>query len=71
MSGEQLGHTGEDIVALQITSHDGGQALARELIDHGEREVSNLKYLFSSEQRWTPNQANTFIVSAWNHVGLS
>jgi len=34
------------------------------------REVSDLKYLFRTSQRWTRAQANDFIVKAWNHLGL-
>lgn len=34
------------------------------------REVSDLKYLFNTSQKWTREQANSFIVAAWHYVGL-
>ncbi len=34
-------------------------------------EVSELKYLFNPLQKWTRQQANTFIVDAWAHVGFA
>jgi hypothetical protein len=34
-------------------------------------EVSELKYLFRPQQKWTRQQANDFIVSAWNYVGFA
>lgn len=33
-------------------------------------EVSELKYLFRSSQKWTWQQAHSFIGSAWNYVGF-
>lgn len=33
-------------------------------------EVSELKYLFRPQQKWTRKQANDFIVAAWNHMGF-
>jgi hypothetical protein len=33
-------------------------------------EVSELKYLFRPQQKWTRQQANDFIVAAWNYVGF-
>lgn len=33
-------------------------------------EVSELKYLFGSHQKWTKKEARDFIVSAWNYVGF-
>jgi len=33
-------------------------------------EVSELKYLFRAGQKWTREQANTFILSAWNFIGF-
>lgn len=33
-------------------------------------EVSELKYLFRSTQKWTREQANAFTVAAWNYAGL-
>jgi hypothetical protein len=33
-------------------------------------EVSELKYLFRSQQKWTRQQVNNFIVAAWNYVGF-
>jgi hypothetical protein len=33
-------------------------------------EVSELKYLFGSSQKWTKKQAREFLVAAWNYVGL-
>jgi len=33
-------------------------------------EVSELKYLFRPEQKWTRQQANDFILKAWQHVGF-
>lgn len=33
-------------------------------------EVSELKYLFRSSQKWTRDQANAFTVTAWNYVGF-
>jgi len=33
-------------------------------------EVNELKYLFRSNQKWTREQANSFIVAAWNYVGF-
>jgi hypothetical protein len=37
---------------------------------NGWGEVSELKYLFGAHQKWTRQQANDFIVAAWNHVGF-
>lgn len=34
-------------------------------------EVSELKYLFRTGQKWTRQQANDFILAAWRHVGFS
>jgi len=33
-------------------------------------EVSELKYLFRAGQKWTREQVNSFIVSAWNYIGF-
>ncbi len=33
-------------------------------------EVSELKYLFRPSQKWTREQANSFIVTAWNYIGF-
>ncbi len=33
-------------------------------------EVSELKYLFRPSQKWTREQVNAFIVSAWNYIGF-
>lgn len=33
-------------------------------------EVSELKYLFGPHQKWSRQQANDFILSAWNFVGF-
>ncbi|MEO0646302.1 MAG: nucleotidyltransferase [Bacteroidota bacterium] len=33
-------------------------------------EVSELKYLFSSSQKWTCHQANAFTIAAWNYAEL-
>lgn len=33
-------------------------------------EVSELKYLFRAGQKWTREQANNFLVAAWNYVGF-
>lgn len=33
-------------------------------------EVSGLKYLFRSNQKWTREQTNAFIAAAWNYVEL-
>lgn len=33
-------------------------------------EVSDLIYLFHSGQKWTREQANAFILAAWNYVGF-
>ena len=33
-------------------------------------EVSELKYLFRPQQKWTRQEANDFVVAAWNHVGF-
>jgi len=33
-------------------------------------EVNELKYLFRSGQPWTREQANVFVVAAWNHIGF-
>lgn len=33
-------------------------------------EVSELKYLFRGNQKWTRAQANAFVVAAWNYVGF-
>lgn len=33
-------------------------------------EINELKYLFRSAQPWTREQANRFIVAAWNRVGF-
>lgn len=34
-------------------------------------EVSELKYLFRPNQKWTRQGANEFVVRAWNYLGLS
>ena len=34
-------------------------------------ELSELKYLFTPNQKWTRQQANDFILAAWRHVGFS
>lgn len=34
-------------------------------------EVSGMKLLFNSGQKWTRAQAHDFIIKAWQHVGLS
>lgn len=34
-------------------------------------EVSELKYLFGSHQKWTKQQAQNFILAAWNYVGFN
>lgn len=46
----------------QATSTDSGCS------DWGE--VSELKYLFRGPQKWTREQANSFILAAWNYVGF-
>jgi hypothetical protein len=33
-------------------------------------EVNNIKYLFHPSQKWTREQAHTFIDSAWDYVGI-
>jgi hypothetical protein len=33
-------------------------------------EVSELKYLIRPQQKWTRQQANDFIIAAWNYVGF-
>ena len=33
-------------------------------------EVSEIKYLFRTSQKWTREQANAFTVAAWNYAGL-
>jgi hypothetical protein len=33
-------------------------------------EVSELKYLFRGSQKWTWQQAHSFISAAWNYVGF-
>jgi len=33
-------------------------------------EVSELKYLFRSSQKWTPQQAHSFISAAWDYIGF-
>lgn len=33
-------------------------------------EVNELKYLFRTSQPWTREQANSFVVAAWNYVGF-
>jgi hypothetical protein len=33
-------------------------------------EVSDLKYLFNSSQKWTRQQAHEFILAAWQYVGF-
>jgi hypothetical protein len=33
-------------------------------------EVSELKYLFRANQKWTRQQAHDFILAAWRHVGF-
>jgi hypothetical protein len=33
-------------------------------------EINGMKYLFRAVQPWTREQANRFIVAAWNHVGF-
>lgn len=33
-------------------------------------EVSELKYLFRSSQKWTRQQAHDFVLAAWRHVGF-
>jgi len=32
-------------------------------------EVNELKYLFRSQQHWTRQQANDFLVAAWKYMG--
>jgi hypothetical protein len=34
-------------------------------------EVSELKYLFRSTQKWTRTQANDFLRDAWSFIGYS
>ncbi|MGE3844920.1 MAG: nucleotidyltransferase [Vicinamibacterales bacterium] len=34
-------------------------------------EVSELKYLFRSNQKWSRQQANDFVLAAWRHVGFA
>lgn len=34
-------------------------------------EVSELKYLFRLSQKWTRQQANDFLLAAWNYVGFN
>lgn len=34
-------------------------------------EVSELKYLFNPQQKWTKSQSKDFILSAWKYVGFS
>jgi hypothetical protein len=34
-------------------------------------EVNELKYLFRSSQPWTYQQANAFLVAAWNYAGFA
>ena len=34
-------------------------------------EVSELKYLFNAQQKWTKQQARDFVNSVWNYVGFS
>jgi hypothetical protein len=46
----------------------------RTKIDEGCKEygeVSELKYLFNPAQKWTRQQANDFVLAAWQHVGFS
>jgi hypothetical protein len=33
-------------------------------------EVNELKYLFRTSQPWTREQANAFVVAAWNYIGF-
>lgn len=33
-------------------------------------EVSELKYLFNGQQKWTRQQANDFLLAAWQYVGF-
>jgi len=33
-------------------------------------EVSKLKYLFGTDQKWTREQAHNFIADAWNYIGF-
>lgn len=33
-------------------------------------EVNELKYLFRGGQPWTREQANAFVLAAWNHIGF-
>jgi len=33
-------------------------------------EVSELKYLFRSPQKWTREQAHKFIDAAWDYIGF-
>ncbi len=33
-------------------------------------EVNELKYLFRDGQKWTREQANKFVLSAWNYIGF-
>lgn len=33
-------------------------------------EVSELKYLFNSTQKWTRSDAHNFVLAAWNHIGF-
>lgn len=58
----------EDLRAalLHLFEHTKEDARCREWC-----EVSELKYLFSTGQKWTRTQANDFIVKAWQHLGFS
>jgi hypothetical protein len=34
------------------------------------KEVSELKYLFAPDQKWSRQQAHAFLVAAWNYIGF-
>lgn len=38
---------------------------------HDWGEVSELKYLFRSQQKWTRQQANEFVAAVWTYVGYN
>jgi hypothetical protein len=65
---EKFGNTtySDDVKACLIFLYNGTKTQDT-CNDWGE--VSELKYLFRGNQKWTCEQANKFIVSAWNYIG--
>jgi len=66
---EHFGHTtySEDLRAILVSLYN---ATKTDAACDDWREVSRLKYLFRSSQKWTRQQAHDFILAAWTYVGF-